>query len=229
MFSRELRRATYRAGGDRLARKSGGRTASPTGVDRRIRREFVEIGGLHIRNVVLTPYQDELLAGSVGEEVAISVVGPRPDRAGQKAVIGIRTSRGTYRFGLLAMTVGTVWGLVLHVLAGVIAGGLAYGILTATVSKALGVVVGLAIFVLANRGFLVHNVRAWKARSALDTAPAPATTDAASAVASGSAATPAETKTCPQCAEEVKTAAVVCRFCGHRFDDALGFPSAVRP
>lgn len=28
----------------------------------------------------------------------------------------------------------------------------------------------------------------------------------------------AETKTCPRCAEEVKAAAVVCRFCGHRFD-----------
>lgn len=30
---------------------------------------------------------------------------------------------------------------------------------------------------------------------------------------------PAETKVCPQCAESVKAAAVVCRYCGHRFDD----------
>jgi hypothetical protein len=42
-------------------------------------------------------------------------------------------------------------------------------------------------------------------------APPPPTTPAGE---SGSA----ETKTCPMCAEDVKAAAVLCRFCGHRFD-----------
>jgi hypothetical protein len=34
------------------------------------------------------------------------------------------------------------------------------------------------------------------------------------------AGTSNETKTCPMCAEEVKAAAVLCRFCGHRFDQS---------
>lgn len=31
---------------------------------------------------------------------------------------------------------------------------------------------------------------------------------------------PPDTKTCPECAETVKAAAKLCRFCGHRFDQA---------
>lgn len=40
-----------------------------------------------------------------------------------------------------------------------------------------------------------------------------------SSAADPTAAAPA-TKTCPMCAEDVKAAAVLCRFCGHRFDQA---------
>lgn len=38
------------------------------------------------------------------------------------------------------------------------------------------------------------------------------------APATAPAATARDTKTCPMCAEDVKAAAVLCRFCGHRFD-----------
>ena len=33
-------------------------------------------------------------------------------------------------------------------------------------------------------------------------------------------------KTCPRCAEDVKTAALVCRFCGHEFGDAPTYTTA---
>jgi hypothetical protein len=38
----------------------------------------------------------------------------------------------------------------------------------------------------------------------------------------------ASTKICPQCAETVKLAASVCRFCGYRFDEPIA-PRRVRP
>ena len=33
---------------------------------------------------------------------------------------------------------------------------------------------------------------------------------------------PSDSMTCPRCAETIKAAAQVCRFCGHRFDDHGG-------
>ena len=42
-------------------------------------------------------------------------------------------------------------------------------------------------------------------------------TQSASAAAPGATLPDLDTKTCPQCAERIKAAAKVCRFCGHSF------------
>jgi len=47
---------------------------------------------------------------------------------------------------------------------------------------------------------------------------AAASPPAAGPVAAPGAAETSEMKTCPRCAEEVKAAAQVCRFCGHSFE-----------
>jgi hypothetical protein len=82
---------------------------SRSGVDRRIRRAFLEIGGKHVKNVVLSPYHDQLLVDSVGEEVAISAFGRR-----MKQVIAIRTRRGRDRPHFLRVLGSMVKDIVIY-------------------------------------------------------------------------------------------------------------------
>ena len=52
-----------------------------TGVDTQAgwtSREFVDVGGQRIRNVMLAPRHDQLLKEAVGQEVAMSMTGPSP-------------------------------------------------------------------------------------------------------------------------------------------------------
>jgi hypothetical protein len=68
-----------------------------TGVDRQagwIRRQFVDIGGTRIKNVMVTPLVDELLKEAVGQEVALSMIGPPADHDGRHTVVAIRTPKG---------------------------------------------------------------------------------------------------------------------------------------
>jgi hypothetical protein len=59
------------------------------------------------------------------------------------------------------------------------------------------------------------------------TPPPPTATAAPAEVAPAVAASPTDdTKTCPQCAEQVKAAALVCRFCRYEFGPA---PSSGQP
>ena len=34
-------------------------------------------------------------------------------------------------------------------------------------------------------------------------------------------------KTCPRCAQTVRSAAVICRFCGHEFEERVDAPKSV--
>ncbi len=77
-----------------LHKMSGGFGGTdPAASARFTRREYIEIGGRHIRNVQLRSYHDELLRDAMGEVVALSVVGPAARRGGVKTVVAIRTAR----------------------------------------------------------------------------------------------------------------------------------------
>ena len=68
-----------------------------TGVDQQAgstRREFVDIGGTRIKSVILTPYYDQLLQEAVGEEIAVSMIGPAPSSSKRHTVVAMRTPKG---------------------------------------------------------------------------------------------------------------------------------------
>jgi hypothetical protein len=82
-----------------------------TGVDAQAgwtSREFVDVGGQRIRNVMLTPRHDQLLKEAVGQEVALSMTGPNPSSPKRHTTIAIRTAtEGLVRPAFARMIAGS--------------------------------------------------------------------------------------------------------------------------
>jgi hypothetical protein len=83
-----------------------------TGVDSQsgwTSRQFVDIGGQRIRNV-MSPFHDQLLQEALGEEVALSMTGPDPSSPKRHTVVAIRTLRaGLNRPGVTKMIAGSTF------------------------------------------------------------------------------------------------------------------------
>lgn len=80
-----------------------------------VRREFIDIGGQHIRGVQIKPYQDELLLSLMGEEITLSGIG------GKKGftVVGVKTPDGEVsKTGLIELIFETIFGTIGGVILG---------------------------------------------------------------------------------------------------------------
>jgi hypothetical protein len=151
-----------------------------TGVDPQrgwIQRQFVDIGGTRIKNVVLRPYQNALLEEALGEEVALSVMGPPADSGRRHIVVAVRTPQaGIDRPSGKLLSASLAWLVLKHwVLAPfVFAMLLLFAWLASTVYAPLleigaWIALGVAIWFMVVPFFQMAKVS--KAASALDKAP----------------------------------------------------------
>ena len=147
-----------------------------TGVDTQAgwtSREFVDVGGQRIRNVMLAPRHDQLLKEAVGQEVAMSMTGPSPSSPKRHTIIAIRTAReGLVRPGFARMMAGSG----ASVIRGLIIAPFAFVILLAVAWVAGSIIdalwwVGIAVAIAASAWLLlspfVISARTFRAWSAL--------------------------------------------------------------
>ena len=100
-------------------------------------REYIDLGDEHIRNVGLTNYIDELLTDSIGEEVALSIIGSKGKGGGRKAVMAIRTERrGLVKALSLSELIGELFFKTLFkMLFGILIGFILWGVLAKIIGQ----------------------------------------------------------------------------------------------
>jgi hypothetical protein len=155
-----------------------------------IRREFVDIGETRINNVVLTPYQDALLQEALGQEVALSMIGPKPDSQKRHTVVAMRTPRGgVNRPSKKKLWAAAIFSTLLNWIVGAVLGTLVFFLVIAAIAWGAyaihrnwdlfvvivfaEAVVALGFFVWMIVSPVVNARRVLRAATALDGPPAP--------------------------------------------------------
>jgi len=80
-----------------------------------VRREFIDIGGQHIRRVQIKPYHDELLLSLMDKEITLSGIGGKNGFT----VVGVKTPDGEVsKMGLIELIFETIFGTIGGVILG---------------------------------------------------------------------------------------------------------------
>jgi hypothetical protein len=145
-----------------------------------VRRDFIEIGDTHLRNVKLHRYHDELLSDAMGETVTLSVAGNMfgAGGGGLKTVVAIRTpDHGMKRMNLLVLTAAVIVGFAIRVfvalgIAAMAAVGYAavYNLLDEAFHQPYLIAVGVVIAIVLLRG-VVYAIRVFVAWAGIYAAP----------------------------------------------------------
>lgn len=155
--------AVYRGILHKMSGGSGvtGSGSQPTGL---MRREFIEIGDKHVKNVVLSNYHDELLVDAVGQEVQFSTIEPFGLTRSHR-VVAVRRPNGQVEksgfFSTVSMIVVTI---LLYWFLAVIVGGILYFI---AAGQAPLVLVAEVVFVFLALWPILSGVRTFRAWGSL--------------------------------------------------------------